>query len=108
LKGNEFSEPVYDMSVPEATLLLRFDELNAAYKYYFYTIQHCTPDWQPSNIFENDYLSGFFEQPITQYVPSINALQPYIHYTAEFPNENLQITKKTRFLPKNFMWYANK
>ena len=93
LKGNEFSEPVYDLSQPAATLLLQFDELNSPYKYYFYTVQHCGSNWQNSRIFENDYLSGFFEQPITTYNQSVNAHQKYMHYTAELPNENFKITK---------------
>lgn len=74
----------------EDVLELRFDDLSAEIKNFYYTIEHCTWDWKSSNLSTIDYMDGFGDEPINDYRFSLNTLQPYVHYTTRFPNFNVR------------------
>lgn len=82
----------------EDSLLLSFDELNTGPKDYYYTLIHCNADWTPSDLLENEYLEGFYEEPITDYEASFNTLQAYTHYQAIVPSENMRPTLSGNYL----------
>lgn len=82
----------------EEKLLLNFDDLDGDYKTYNYTITHCNAKWEPSNILVSEFLDGFAENTISDYSFSRNTLQKYTHYNAEFPNQNLKLTKSGNYL----------
>lgn len=66
-------------------LVLEFDDIQESYTSYFFRLQHCTLDWQPSALRDLDYLTDFNEFPINQYTFSDNTHLPYVHYTAALP-----------------------
>lgn len=65
---------------------LHFDDLYGDEANYYYTVQHCDYDWKPSQLFKNEYIQGFDDQRIQDYLTSLNTLQNYAHYKLSFPN----------------------
>ncbi len=88
-KGWEMAPPIIRLNSAE-TLVLRFDDLNADYRNYSFTVVHCNADWTPSGLNPFEYLDGFFEDQVTDYAHSVNTRIPYSHYTLEFPNDNIR------------------
>lgn len=68
-------------------LNLNFDLLDERSEDYYYTFIHCDKDWNRSDIFPNDYIEGFSENPVESYKPSFNTTVNYYHYSLSFPNE---------------------
>jgi hypothetical protein len=87
----------------EETLELRFDDLDADYKNYQYTLIHCNADWTPSTLQPYEYLDGFYEDLISDYARSFNTRVIYSHYYIEFPNENLRPRISGNYLLKVFL-----
>ncbi|MTI31980.1 DUF5103 domain-containing protein [Xanthovirga aplysinae] len=67
-------------------LILEFDDLEDRVKNLFVKLIHCNFDWEPSPLFEREYLNDFNEFPITEYDFSFNTRIPYIHYIFKVPN----------------------
>lgn len=65
----------------------QFDDLYANEADYYYTITHCDYDWNPSQLSKNEYIVGFDDQRIQEYINSSNCLQVYSHYRLTFPNK---------------------
>ena len=78
-------------------LTLRFDDLSGIFKNYSFTFIHCNPDWSATDLFPNEYLTGFNEDNISDYSFSQNTQQEYIHYFQQFPTENMQINKSGNY-----------
>ena len=57
-----------------------------------------TYNWEPSNVFRNEYIEGFDENVITDSEQSFNTLQNYTNYKVRFPNINTKITKSGNYL----------
>ena|ERR1051326_1756723 len=100
----EWSSPVISLN-SNIKLQLSFDDLDADAKTYGYTFIHCDADWQPSNMLAQEYMSGFFDEQISDRKYSMNTLQPYTHYTLQFPTENVQITKSGNYIIEVFTDY---
>ncbi|TND07649.1 MAG: hypothetical protein FD123_2968 [Bacteroidetes bacterium] len=81
-------------------LRLSFDDLDGGYKAYYYTVVHCSANWEPSNIMLSEYLDGFPDQSVTEYKYSRNTIQKYTHYFAIFPHENMKILRSGNYLLK--------
>lgn len=88
-------------------LELSFDDLNADQKEYYYKIEHMTFDWKPSDISQNEYITGFNQNPITSVENSFNTLQNYSHYSVQIPNSNIRITKSGNYLLSVLDTYDN-
>ena len=69
---------------------MSFDDLDADIKDYYYTIIHCNSDWTASDLMTSEYISGFTDEPITNYEFSFNTIQKYIHYQFEFPTIDIK------------------
>jgi len=85
----ENAMPVIDLHGTDQ-LHLSFDDLRGDVRNFYFAIEHCTADWQPSRLNQLEYAHGFNEDRILDYTPSINTLQPYTHYRASFPTENVR------------------
>ncbi len=66
--------------------ILSFDDLEADQKEYYYKIEHCDFDWNPSGLSDREYIIGYQEDRIRDYENSFNTLQFYTHYSVKFPN----------------------
>ncbi len=77
LRGNDFVE-------------IKFDELSHEHKYFTYTISHCNADWTLSNLTSLEFLQGFQNMTIDNYISSFNTTMPYTNYKIFLPNENAQ------------------
>jgi len=66
--------------------ILSFDDLEADQKEYYYKIEHCDFDWNPSGLSDREYIIGYSEDRIRDYENSFNTLQFYTHYSVKFPN----------------------
>jgi hypothetical protein len=68
------------------SFILAFDDLEASQEEYYYKIEHCDFDWNPSNLSDREFINGYSEDRIRNYENSFNTLQFYTHYSTTFPN----------------------
>ena len=69
-------------------LVLRFDDMQADVKRYYYTIVHCDANWEPSDLEKYEYIDGFDMEEIFDYEFSRGTLIDYTHYNLRIPNRN--------------------
>ncbi len=69
-------------------LQLSFDDFNAQYQDYYYSIELLDTAWQSVGMNDFDYVKGFNENRITQFAVLSIATQKYFHYQLNFPNNN--------------------
>ncbi len=86
-EGNELSNPVIELG-SDVKLLLKFDDLAEDVKDYSYTIIHCDANWNESYIQQNEYLSGFPDNPIADYAMSFNTTVKFVNYQLSIPNDD--------------------
>lgn len=99
--GDELSFPVIDLSGSKK-LVVTFDDLDADIKSYTYKIIHCNSDWGKSNLFETDYIDGYYDERVNEYQSSFNSLVNYTHYTITIPNEYLKPTLSGNYILQIF------
>jgi len=85
--GNELSNPVIELG-SEAKLILKFDDLAEDVKSYSYTIIHCDANWNESYIQQSEYLTGFPDNPVTDYAMSFNTTVKFVNYQVQIPNDD--------------------
>jgi Domain of unknown function (DUF5103) len=100
--GDIYSYPIVDLNSNQM-LELHFDDLDADYKFYYYTFQLCNADWTPVNLSPFDYLSGFQSNRITNYRYSSLAFTRYTHYQVNLPDRNCKPTRSGNYLLKVFL-----
>ena len=98
-EGWNLSYPVINLNNQEK-LVLNFDLLDNNPEAYYYTLIHCDKDWNESQIFTTDYLTGFFEDQIEDYRPSFNTKVYYYHYRIFIPNEKIGIKLSGNYIVK--------
>lgn len=98
---DELSLPLLNLNA-EDQLLVSFDDLDADIKDYYYTIIHCNSDWTASDLMQSEYISGFTDEPITDYEFSFNTLQQYTHYSFSFPTEEMKALLSGNYVFKIF------
>ena len=100
--SDQLLQPVIRLSSTDK-LVLSFDDMSAESYLFRYTFVHCTEDWQTSGLDQMDYLDGFFEEDITKYEFSVNAIPPYIHYDLIFPTRDMQIKVSGNYILKVYL-----
>lgn len=95
-EGFELSYPIYELGA-DANLLFKFDDLSGDAKNYYYTIVHCDASWNESFILQNEYLEGFYENPVEDYAPSFNTPMAYVNYHIRIPNEKVRPTRSGNY-----------
>ena len=71
-------------------LILSFDVIDSDGGTLWYGITHCDRDWNRSDLFTSDYLEGYEENQITDYLPSFNTRINYTHYWLSLPNNDIR------------------
>jgi hypothetical protein len=84
IQGGQNAIPIFKLG---DTFQLQFDDLHGTEDNFYYTIKHCDYDWKQSQLSKNEYLGGFDDQRIIDYMNSFNTLQLYSHYRVSFPNK---------------------
>jgi Domain of unknown function (DUF5103) len=95
--GWNLSYPIIKLNSNER-LVLNFDLLGDQPETYYYTFIHCDKDWNKSDIFPNDYMTGYTENPIEDYENSFNTTVSYIHYKLSFPNDRVSLTLSGNYI----------
>ncbi len=90
-EGWNLSYPLLKLNSDEK-LNFNFDLLGDQPETYYYTFIHCDKDWNKSDIFTNDYLEGYPENPIEDYKSSFNTTVSYYHYNLSFPNDKVKFS----------------
>src|SRR5664280_2734369 len=70
-EGWNLSYPLMKLNNDEK-LIFGFDLVSNQVETYSYTFIHCDKDWKKSDIFPNDYLDGYIENPLEDYQASFN------------------------------------
>ncbi len=95
--GWNLSYPIMKLNSNEK-LVLNFDLLGDQAETFYYTFIHCDKDWKKSDIFPNDYMKGYTENPIEDYMNSFNTTVSYIHYSLSFPNDRVSLSKSGNYI----------
>lgn len=82
--------PIVHASNPASRVRVSFDELAEDVSYLRYRLVHCNSDWQPTQISDMEYASGFNQAEVTDYAFSEHTLTHYVNYVIDFPDERLQ------------------
>jgi len=97
--GIQMSDPIIVLGSGKR-LQLSFDDMSDDAYIFRYTLIHCTADWQTSDLEQIEYLEGYFENDITDYKFSLNAVPQYVHYNLVFPDPDMQIKLSGNYIIK--------
>jgi len=91
------SYPIIDLN-SGGRLILTFDDILGGDRDYTYKIIHCDKDWNPSDLTEMDYLTGFNDEEIRDYEYSLGTKVDYTNYSLALPNRECGWTISGNYL----------
>ena len=97
LASNMYIPPLLMMS-GEDPLIVNFDYLDYDVHYLRYSVTNCNADWQPSQLLESEYVSGFNYADIDDYAPSEATYVHYYNYQFMLPNDNMEFLVSGNYL----------
>ena len=97
LASNMYIPPVLMMNSDDR-LIINFDYLDYDVHYLRYSVTHCNADWQPSQLVESEYVSGFNYADIDDYAPSEATYVHYYNYQFVLPNADMELLVSGNYL----------
>ena len=97
LESNMYIPPVLMMNSDDC-LLVNFDYIDYDVHYLRYSVTHCNADWQPSQLVESEYVSGFNYADIDDYAPSEATYVHYYNYQFTLPNADMEFLVSGNYL----------
>jgi Domain of unknown function (DUF5103) len=88
------------MPLKGGNLVLSFDDLNASFSNFSYTVELCDRDWKPTRLEKIEYLEGLNEDRITDFKNSQATNVPYVNYHLTIPNQVMRWNKSGNYLLK--------
>jgi hypothetical protein len=102
--GWRLAYPFFQLNSTE-NIVLHFDVLGGRNESLWYRIIHCDRDWNVSDLFTSDYLEGYEENQVTDFLPSFNTRVSYTHYSLKIPNEDIKFKLSGNYAIS--IWNAN-
>lgn len=87
--GLDLDKPVIYLDNMIEQLHLQFDVFAYDAPFLYYTFVHCNNRWEPTDLPKNDYISGFFQEEISNFTFSLNTFINYVHFELLFPTGNM-------------------
>ena len=97
LANNMYIPPILMMNSDDR-LLINFDYLDYDVHYLRYSVTHCNADWQPSQLVESEYVSGFNYADIDDYAQSEATYVHYYNYQFVLPNPDMELLVSGNYL----------
>ena len=97
LLNNMYIPPILVLN-GEDRLLVNFDYLGYDVHYLRYSVTHCNADWQPSQLVESEYVSGFNYADIEDYEPCEATYVHYYNYQFALPNADMELLVSGNYL----------
>ena len=97
LASNMYIPPVLMMGSDDF-LMVNFDYLDFDVHYLRYSVTHCNADWQPSQLVESEYVSGFNYADINDYAQSEATYVHYYNYQFTLPNPDMELLVSGNYL----------
>ena len=97
LASNLYIPPVLMMNGDDR-LIVNFDYLDYDVHYLRYSVTHCNADWQPSQLVESEYVSGFNYADIDDYAQSEATYVHYYNYQFVLPNADMEFLVSGNYL----------
>ncbi len=97
LANNMYVPPVLMMGGDDR-LIVNFDYLDYDVHYLRYSVTHCNADWQPSQLVESEYVSGFNYADIDDYEQSEATYVHYYNYQFMLPNADMDFLVSGNYL----------
>ena len=97
LASNMYIPPVLMLNGDDY-LVVSFDYLDYDVHYLRYSVTHCNADWQPSQLVESEYVSGFNYADIDDYAPSEATYVHYYNYQFVLPNPDMEFLVSGNYL----------
>ncbi|MDO5509376.1 MAG: DUF5103 domain-containing protein [Weeksellaceae bacterium] len=72
-------------------LILSFDDFDAVFKNYQYSIVRYDKNWEPSSAFMSEFLDGYETNVIRDFSNSFNTRQHYMNYRITIPNQDVRL-----------------
>lgn len=93
----EMNPPMIELN-SDQQIMVSFDDLDGGFKTFQYTFYHCDAAWNPDDLMVNEYLSGFFDDQVSNRTSSFNTTVQYTHYKFQFPNSAIRFTKSGNYV----------